>query len=82
MPAARAAAAPPLEPPGVRSRIHGLKVRPRSSLSVSQRRLNAGVFVRPIMIAPARFQFATGGQSLRAMRSLKAITPLVVAQSA
>ena len=79
MPTASAAAAPPLEPPGVRSRCHGLKVRPRRSLSVCQRRLKAGVFVRPTMIAPARFQLATCGLSVVAMTSLKATTPLAVA---
>jgi hypothetical protein len=56
-----------------------LNVRPRSSLSVCQRRLKAGVLVRPMMIAPARFQLATGGLSVVAITSLKATTPLVVA---
>src|SRR2546425_1367561 len=79
MPAASAAAAPPLLPPGVCARCHGLKVRPRSSLSVCQRRLNAGVLVRPTMTAPARLQFATGGLSLFAARSFKAGPPLGVA---
>ena len=79
MPLASAEAAPPLEPPGVRSRAQGLNVRPRSALSVCQRRLKAGVFVRPTMTAPARFQLATGGLSLVAITSLKATTPLAVA---
>ena len=79
MPLARAAAAPPLEPPGVLSRDQGLKVRPRSELSVCQRRLKAGVLVRPMMTAPARFQLATGGLSLVAMTSLKATMPFGVA---
>ena len=79
MPVARAAAAPPLEPPGVRSRCQGLNVRPRRSLSVCQRRLKAGVFVRPTMTAPARRQAATGGLSVAAITSLKATTPLAVA---
>ena len=79
MPLASAAAAPPLEPPGVRSRDQGLNVRPRSALSVCQRMLKAGVLVRPTMMAPARFQLATGGLSLVAVTSLKATTPFGVA---
>jgi hypothetical protein len=35
MPAAMAADSPPLEPPGVRFRSHGLRVCPCSKLSVS-----------------------------------------------
>jgi hypothetical protein len=49
---------------------------------VRQRRLKAGVLVRPITIAPARFQLATGGLSVSATRSLNATTPLVVARPA
>src|SRR2546430_17418836 len=76
MPAASAAAAPPLLPPGVCARCHGLKVRPRSSLSVCQRRLKAGVLVRPTMTAPARFQFATGGPAPLAATTFNPGTPL------
>src|SRR4051794_26862258 len=82
MPTATDAPAPPLEPPGVRVLSHGLTVAPRSALSVCQRIENAGVFVRPITIAPARFQLATGGLSVSAITSLNATTPLVVAQPA
>ena len=63
MPAATDADAPPLDPPGVCVRDHGLYVRPRKSLTVSRRKLNAGVFVRPMITAPAFFQFATTGLS-------------------
>ena len=63
MPAATDADAPPLLPPGVCWRDHGLYVRPRKSLTVSRRKLNAGVLVRPMMIAPAFFQLATIGLS-------------------
>ena len=80
--AATAADAPPLEPPGVCARDHGLNVRPRRSLSVSRRKLNAGVLVRPTMTAPAAFRFATTGLSSVAMRSRNATTPLVVAHPA
>jgi hypothetical protein len=41
--------------------------------------LKAGVLVRPTMMAPARFQLATGGLSLEAVTSLKATTPFGVA---
>ena len=37
IPAATAAAAPPLDPPGVRSSAHGLRVAPQASVSVTGR---------------------------------------------
>ena len=55
MPAASAALAPPLEPPGVRSRFQGLRVTPCSGLSVSTLWANSGRLVVPIGIAPAAF---------------------------
>ena len=54
MPAASAAAAPPLEPPGVRAVSCGLRVGPKSRFSVVGRRPISGVFVLPISTAPAR----------------------------
>src|ERR1700728_946148 len=53
MPAATAAAAPPLDPPGVRSVFHGLRVTPKIGPSVWPLMPNSGVVVLPIMIAPA-----------------------------
>src|SRR5208282_3129735 len=47
IPAAMAADSPPLDPPGVRSRSHGLLVRPQSKLSVSHAIRNSGVLVTP-----------------------------------
>ena len=47
MPLATAAAAPPLEPPDVRSTLHGLRVGPYASGSVVGTSPNSGVFVRP-----------------------------------
>jgi len=41
-----------LEPPGVRSRSHGLLVRPKRRLSVSHAMSNSGVLVTPSTIAP------------------------------
>ena len=52
-PAARAAAAPPLEPPGVSSVFHGFRVAPLSSDSVNATVPNSGVFVLPTMTKPA-----------------------------
>src|SRR4029453_10096835 len=72
--------APPLLPPGVCLRDHGLCVRPRNSFTVSRRKLIAGVLVRPMTMAPAFFRFATTGLSVAATRSRYAATPLTVAQ--
>ena len=52
-PAASAAAAPPLEPPGVSSGLHGFEVEPLSSDSVKATVPNSGVFVLPTMTNPA-----------------------------
>ena len=52
--AATAAAAPPLEPPGVRSRSHGFRVAPNACGSVVPVSPNSGVFVLPTQIKPAR----------------------------
>jgi hypothetical protein len=69
MPAATEDDAPPLLPPGVCPRDHGLYVRPRKSFTVSRRKLIAGVFVRPMTMAPAFLRFATTGLSALATRS-------------
>ena len=53
MPAATAAAEPPLEPPGVRDRSHGLRVAPHKSFSATGRMPNSGVFVRHSSKKPA-----------------------------
>src|SRR5262249_58353807 len=52
-PAATAAAAPPLEPPGVRAVSHGLRQSPFSSDSVIPIVPNSGVFVLPMIVKPA-----------------------------
>ena len=54
MPAATAAAEPPLDPPGVRVGSQGLRVGPCSSGSVTAASPNSGVLVLPRMIRPAR----------------------------
>ena len=62
-PAAIAAASPPLDPPGVRSRSQGLLVRPYTALSVSHAISCSATFVTPRMIAPAAFARLTMGAS-------------------
>ena len=52
-PPATAAAAPPLEPPGVRDASHGLRQSPFSSDSVIPIDPNSGVFVLPMITKPA-----------------------------
>ena len=53
MPDAMAAAVPPDDPPAVRSRAHGLRLGPKTTLSVSAVKPCAGVFVLPNTTAPA-----------------------------
>ena len=59
MPAATAAAAPPLEPPGVSSRFHGLRAGPNAFGSVYGTSPSSGVAVFPNTIAPARRKRST-----------------------
>ena len=54
MPAATAAAAPPLDPPAEWSRFHGLRVGPNSSGSVDALSPISGVLVLPKTTSPAR----------------------------
>ena len=53
MPAATAAAAPPEEPPGVRSRSHGLRVGPKMRASLTGRIPYSGSVVVPTITNPA-----------------------------
>src|SRR5437879_9107796 len=62
-PAAAAAEAPPLEPPGVRSRFHGLRVTPKRRLWVAPIQPMVGVLVLPSMTPPAALSRATIGAS-------------------
>src|SRR5436853_7941053 len=62
-PAAAAAEAPPLEPPGVRSRFHGLRVTPKTRLWVAPIQPNVGVLVLPSVMPPADFIRWTIGAS-------------------
>ena len=62
-PAASAAAAPALEPPGVCARLQGLRVTPVSGLSPNAFQPNSGSVVLPSSTAPCSRSRATGGAS-------------------
>jgi hypothetical protein len=62
-PAATCAAAPPLDPPGVRSRFHGLRHAPFSTDSVTAVEPNSGVFVLPTITKPAARTRRTSAES-------------------
>ena len=55
-PAATAAAEPPDEPPGTRSRSHGLRVGPKAEFSVDEPIANSSMFVLPSSGKPASRQ--------------------------
>src|SRR5579872_5013668 len=77
-PAATEAAAPPLDPPQVRDKSHGLTVRPKSGASVKHLWPNSGVVVLPTRIAPAAFSRATAGESAAGTLAASATEPNVV----
>src|SRR6185312_5680657 len=54
IPVARAAAAPPDEPPATRPGSYGLRVAPKSGLTLWLPVANSGTFVLPRVITPAR----------------------------
>jgi hypothetical protein len=82
MPAAIAADSPPLDPPGVRSRFHGLFDLPVRRLSVSVEYENSGRFVFASKIAPAFFMRATLVASVSGTRPLKIGEPRCVSTPA
>ena len=59
MPAATAAAEPPLDPDGVRSRFHGLRVVPNASVCVTPSMPNSADATMPTGTAPAARSLAT-----------------------
>ena len=75
MPAAAAAAEPPLEPPGVRCRFHGLRLGPCSSGSVTPRIPNSGQLVLPMSARPACRYRATSSLSASGIQSCSARLP-------
>ena len=52
-PAATAAPEPPLDPPGVRPRSHGLRVAPKAATRWTASASSSGMFVLPSTTAPA-----------------------------
>src|ERR687893_3269178 len=62
-PAATAAAAPPLDPPGVFARFQGLNDGPNTRFPESPFQPNSGVLVFPSMTAPAAYNRSTTGAS-------------------
>ena len=59
IPDATAAAEPPEEPPGTRSRAHGLRVGLKALFSVDEPMANSSMFVLPRTTAPAASSRAT-----------------------
>src|SRR5262245_19504628 len=78
IPAATAAAAPPLDPPDVRSSAHGLRVAPQANGCVVGRLPISGVFVRPAMTSPAALNRDTSVVSAAAIlpAAFRATLPL------
>src|SRR5437773_6665846 len=73
IPAATATADPPLDPPGMRSCAHGLRVGPNAEFSVDDPIANSSQLVLPTTIAPARSRRVTtvasyGGTKCSSMR--------------
>src|SRR6186997_2555321 len=58
-PAATAAADPPLDPPGIRSRFQGLRTGPNAEFSFDEPIANSSQLVLPTMTAPAASRRAT-----------------------
>ena len=81
-PVASAAAPPPVLPPGVRAESQGLRVRPKSGLSVCQSEVCVGTLVLPRSTAPACSTAAASGLSRSARARARAGTPEVVGRPA
>ena len=77
-PAATAAAEPPLEPPGVRSVSHGLRVTPHVIDSVNGHRPSSGIVVLPMTIAPAARSRRTTSESRGARWEIAPVPRLVI----
>ena len=77
-PAATCADAPPLDPPGVRSRFQGLRVIPVSGLSVAPFHPNSGVVVLPRKTPPAPSRRRSSGVSSSGTLCSKILDPRIV----
>ena len=76
-PAATAAADPPLDPPGVRSGSHGLRVIPHVTDSVNGHRPSSGMVVLPTITAPAARSRRTTSASAPARSPIAPVPRLV-----
>src|SRR5581483_3358697 len=77
-PAATAAADPPEEPPGTRSRSHGLRVGKNAEFSVEEPIANSSMFVLPTITAPASNSRRTTVASYGATKCSSIFEPQVV----
>src|SRR5579863_6862220 len=80
-PAASALPAPPLEPPAVRSRFHGLRAGGHSPPSVVGRPPNSGVVVLPSRIPPELRIWMTVLSSAGGLKFSKFFDPIEVVMS-
>src|SRR5262249_31346641 len=78
IPVATAAAAPPLQPPAVRSRENGLRVGPVGGLPESPFQPSSGRLVLPSRTAPAERRRSTSGASASGTQSANRREPIVV----
>jgi hypothetical protein len=76
-----AAALPPLEPPGVRLRSHGLRAEPKVVVSVAGSIVSSGTSVLPMTMAPAARSRRTASASAPTGPACAAV-PQVVASPA
>src|SRR5262245_30434629 len=76
--AATAAAEPPDDPPGVRSRSHGLRVVKNPLFSVDEPMANSSIFVLPMRTASAAFSRATTWASYGGTKFLRILLLQVV----
>src|SRR5579864_3032086 len=79
IPAATTAAEPPLEPPGTRSRSHGLRVGIKAEFSVDEPIANSSILVLPNRTAPASPSLLTtvasyGGTNPLRMRDAQVVS--------
>ena len=77
MPAATAAAAPPEEPPGVRSVSQGFRTGPKRRGSDTGRMPNSGMLVLPTITKPASRMRRTRKASWPGTKSPKMSEPIV-----
>ncbi len=78
IPAATAAAEPPLLPPGARSRSQGLRVVKKAECSVEEPIANSSMFVLPSITAPVAFSFSMTVASKGGLKSFSMLEPQVV----